>query len=127
MNFENKNVLVYGTGISGISAVSLLEGVQARVILYDENTKLTKEQVKAKLPEDSKAKIVLGVLSEDLIETLDMVVVGGTYGIGKRGDFVGSYLVALRDENDDFKSIAGRNSNGISHEVLISRISDKSF
>ena len=39
-------------------------------------------------------------------ETLDMVVIGGTYGIGKRGDFVGSYLVALRDENDDFKSVA---------------------
>ena len=38
-------------------------------------------------------------------ETLDMVVIGGTYGIGKRGDFVGSYLVALRDENNDFKSI----------------------
>ena len=38
MNFENKTVLVYGTGISGISAVSLLESVQARVILYDENT-----------------------------------------------------------------------------------------
>ena len=39
-------------------------------------------------------------------ETLDMVVIGGTYGIGKRGDFVGSYLVALRDENNEFKSIA---------------------
>ena len=39
-------------------------------------------------------------------ETLDMIVVGGTYGIGKRGDFVGSYLVALRDENDEFKSVA---------------------
>ena len=39
-------------------------------------------------------------------ETLDMVVTGGIYGIGKRGDFVGSYLVALRDENDDFKSVA---------------------
>lgn len=39
-------------------------------------------------------------------ETLDMVVIGGIYGIGKRGDFVGSYLVALRDENDDFKSVA---------------------
>jgi UDP-N-acetylmuramoylalanine--D-glutamate ligase len=74
MNFENKNVLVYGTGISGISAVSLLESVQARVTLYDENTKLTKEQVKAKLSEDSKAKIVLGVLSEELIKILDMVV-----------------------------------------------------
>ena len=39
-------------------------------------------------------------------ETLDMVIIGGTYGIGKRGDFVGSYLVALRDENDEFKSVA---------------------
>ena len=39
-------------------------------------------------------------------ETLDMVIVGGTYGIGKRGEFVGSYLVALRDENDDFKTVA---------------------
>ena len=74
MDFTNKNVLVYGTGISGISAVSLLESVQARVILYDENTKITKEQVKAKLSADSNARIVLGVLSEDLIATLDMVV-----------------------------------------------------
>ena len=39
-------------------------------------------------------------------ETLDMIIVGGTYGIGKRGDFVGSYLVALRDENDEFKTVA---------------------
>ena len=39
-------------------------------------------------------------------ETLDMMVIGGTYGKGKRGDFVGSYLVALRDENDEFKSVA---------------------
>ena len=74
MNFENKTVLVYGTGISGISAVSLLEGVQARVILYDENTKITKEQVKEKLAADSKARIILGALSEDVIKTLDMVV-----------------------------------------------------
>ena len=39
-------------------------------------------------------------------ETLDMIVVGGTYGIGKRGEFDGSYLVALRDENDEFKTVA---------------------
>ncbi len=74
MELLNKNVLVYGTGISGISAVSLLESVQARVVLYDENTKLTKEQVKDKLLEGSKAKIVLGALSEDVINTIDMVV-----------------------------------------------------
>ena len=39
-------------------------------------------------------------------ETLDMIVVGGTYGIGKRGDFIGSYLVALRNDNDEFKTVA---------------------
>ena len=74
MEFTNKNVLVYGTGISGISAVSLLESVQAKVILYDENTKITKEQVRAKLAADTKAKIILGVLSDEIINTLDMVV-----------------------------------------------------
>lgn len=74
MEFFNKNVLVYGTGISGISAASLLESVHARVILYDENTKLTKEKVREKLAVDSKAKIVLGVLSDELVKTLDLVV-----------------------------------------------------
>lgn len=74
MDFTNKNVLVYGTGISGISAVSLLESVQAKVVLYDENTKLAKEQIRKKLGKDSNAKIILGVLSEDIIKTLDIVV-----------------------------------------------------
>ena len=74
MDFTNKNVLVYGTGISGISAVSLLESVQAKVILYDENTKITKEQVRTKLAAGSKAKIILGVLSDEVIGTLDLVV-----------------------------------------------------
>lgn len=74
MEFTNKKVLVYGTGISGISAATLLENVQAQVILYDENAKLTKEQVREKLQPGSKAKIVLGVLSEDLIKQLELVV-----------------------------------------------------
>ena len=74
MDFLNKNVLVYGTGISGISAASLLESVQAKVILYDENTKITKEQVRAKLPNGANVRVVLGVLSEEMINSLDMVV-----------------------------------------------------
>ena len=74
MELMGKNVLVYGTGISGLSAVPLLESVQAKVVLYDENTKLTKEQVREKLEEGSKAKVVLGALSEDLIRKLDLVV-----------------------------------------------------
>ena len=74
MEFTNKNVLVFGTGISGISAANLLESVQAHVVLYDENIILKKEQVQEKLSKGSKAKIVLGALSEELIDTLDMVV-----------------------------------------------------
>ncbi|MGL4669349.1 MAG: ATP-dependent DNA ligase [Methanobacteriaceae archaeon] len=32
-------------------------------------------------------------------ETLDLVVVGGTYGNGKRAHWIGSYLLAIRDDN----------------------------
>ena len=39
-------------------------------------------------------------------ETLDAVVIGGVKGIGKRGDFIGSYVIALRDENDQLQPIA---------------------
>lgn len=74
MEFTNKNVLVYGTGISGISAAALLESVNAKVVLYDENTKITKEQIREKLPEGSKTKILLGALSEEMVDTLDLVV-----------------------------------------------------
>ena len=61
---------------------------------------------------DAEAPYIPGLRGKKMLkykaepETLDMVIVGGTYGIGKRGDFVGSYLVALRDENDDFKTVA---------------------
>lgn len=39
-------------------------------------------------------------------ETLDMVVLGGVHGIGKRAKFIGSYLLGLRGENDEFKTVA---------------------
>lgn len=39
-------------------------------------------------------------------ETLDMVVLGGVHGIGKRANFIGSYLVGLKGENDEFKTVA---------------------
>ncbi|MDO5848470.1 MAG: ATP-dependent DNA ligase [Methanobrevibacter sp.] len=39
-------------------------------------------------------------------ETLDMVVLGGTHGVGKRANFIGSYLMGLRGENDEFKTVA---------------------
>jgi DNA ligase-1 len=39
-------------------------------------------------------------------ETLDLVVVGGTYGTGKRAHFIGSFLLALQDENNQLKTLA---------------------
>ena len=38
MNLTNKNVLVFGSGISGIGAADLLAAVGANPIIYDENT-----------------------------------------------------------------------------------------
>ena len=50
-------------------------------------------------------------------ETLDAVVVGGIKGIGKRGDFIGSYEIALRDENDELVTIT-RVGSGLSDDDL---------
>ncbi len=73
-NLAEKKVLVFGTGISGIGAAKLLEKVQVEVILYDGNEKLCKEEIRKKLPDDSKCEIVLGTLSKELLESLDLVV-----------------------------------------------------
>jgi len=39
-------------------------------------------------------------------ETLDLVVVGGTYGTGKRAHLIGSFLLALRDVDNKLKNLA---------------------
>lgn len=39
-------------------------------------------------------------------ETLDLVIMGGTYGTGKRAHLIGSYLMALQDENGQIKPLA---------------------
>lgn len=44
-------------------------------------------------------------------ETLDLVVVGGTYGNGKRAHWIGSYLLAIRDDGDGDSIINNNNNN----------------
>lgn len=75
MDLQNKKVLVFGSGISGIGAVQLLEAVGASVILYDGNETLTKDDVALRLPKTSKAEILLGELPKGVLRSLDLVVV----------------------------------------------------
>lgn len=74
MEFKDKKVLVFGTGISGIGACELLEEKGASVILYDGNVNVKKEDVKAKLSGTSRAQILIGELLEEVLDTLDLVV-----------------------------------------------------
>lgn len=71
---KNKKVLVFGSGVSGIGAGKLLEQVGASVILYDGKETLDKEVLKAQLGEYTRVEIILGELSEEVMETLDLVV-----------------------------------------------------
>ena len=72
---KGKNVLVFGSGISGIGAVRLLEELQADVILYDGNEKLEEEKIRKRLPENSSCRIILGELSKEVLASLDLVVI----------------------------------------------------
>jgi len=85
MNLNGKNVLVYGTGLSGIAASRLLLKVGANVILYDEcnnnsidnliegvwtnnGTPLLESKRRGDL------EVITGKLTEDIIGKIDLVV-----------------------------------------------------
>lgn len=67
-----KKVLVFGSGISGIGAVKLLEDHGAEVVLYDGNESLDQANLREQLGE--KTTIVLGEFPEHLLEELELVV-----------------------------------------------------
>ena len=74
MEWQDKRVLVFGTGVSGIGAAELLEKVQAQPVLYDGNLNLTEEAVRKKLPEGSRARIVIGAMNDQVLEGIDLAV-----------------------------------------------------
>lgn len=71
---EHGKTLVFGSGISGIGATNLLSKVGTETILYDGNTSLDVEKLKGQLDEPEKVEILLGELSESVMEQLEMVV-----------------------------------------------------
>ncbi len=74
MNLQGKKVLVVGSGISGIGAVEALNHAQAKPVLFDENEKLTAEDVRAKRKAGLAAEIVVGNLPEEIKRDVELVV-----------------------------------------------------
>ena len=79
MQFEKKNVLVVGSGKSGVAAVKLLLKAGANPCLQDGNKELTEDKLKEKLGEVSVSEgqslsFVIGELSQQQKEALDYVV-----------------------------------------------------
>ena len=69
-----KKIVVIGSGVSGVGAVKLLEAAGAVPTLYDSNEKLTEAEVRKRLPEGSKCKVVLGEFPENLKKETELVV-----------------------------------------------------
>jgi UDP-N-acetylmuramoylalanine--D-glutamate ligase len=75
MQLKDKKVLVFGAAKSGISATRLLQKQGAYVNLFDSNTKLTDNDFKDKFDVNHNFKLITGELSEDIINTLDLLVI----------------------------------------------------
>ncbi|OUO80665.1 UDP-N-acetylmuramoyl-L-alanine--D-glutamate ligase [Blautia sp. An249] len=74
VDLKNKNVLVFGTGISGIAAADLLGAVGASPILYDGNQEVDKEAVLHKTKGDYPVSIYTGELPGQVLDSLDLAV-----------------------------------------------------
>ncbi|MDP1553802.1 MAG: ATP-dependent DNA ligase [Methanobacteriaceae archaeon] len=86
-----------------------MDNVQEAENLFTESIDKGHEGIMIK---DPQAPYIPGIRGKKMLkykaepETLDLVVVGGSYGKGKRAHFIGSYLMALRDEDGGFQTIA---------------------
>lgn len=71
---KEKNVLVIGSGISGIGAVNLLLQAGAKPVLFDGNEQIDIKTLQAKLEDCSKVKIYTGTLPKEIADTIELVV-----------------------------------------------------
>ena len=70
--FENKSVLVYGTGKSGIGAAKLLLKAGAVPVLYDGNTELNPEEICKKV--GAQVRVVLGEFPAGEVGEMDLLI-----------------------------------------------------
>ena len=76
MDLKEKNVLVFGSGISGVAASRLLVKKGANVILYDGNASLDEKQIREEILDgiNGSVKMIFGELPEEVLETLDLTI-----------------------------------------------------
>lgn len=75
MKLKDKSILVYGAGISGISALKLLLELGASPILFDGNTQLNIDEIKIKHNINKDFKLLLGELEKEALDHVDLVVI----------------------------------------------------
>ena len=74
MNLAGKNVLVFGSGVSGIGAAGLVWKMGACPIIFDGNTAVDKEHVLKKMGDGCTPEIYIGELPAQVKDKLDLVV-----------------------------------------------------
>ncbi len=79
---NDQKVLVAGTGKSGIAAAKLLLKMGGEVVLYDGNTNLDKDSIKAQFEETSKLTVVLGDLSRPDLLGVELAIISPGIPLG---------------------------------------------
>ncbi len=74
MNFKDMQILVFGTGKSGIGAAHLLEELGAKPILFDGNDKADADIIRSRVGENCGLEIYTGKLPEEVMDRLDLAV-----------------------------------------------------
>ena len=127
MDVNHKKVLVFGAGKSGIGAAGLLSGQGAEVILYDGNTGLDPEKLKEQLGRDGRTEVILGELTEPVLDSLAMAVLSPgvptdlpvVQKIREKGaDVIGEIELAYQSGKGDVLAITGTNGKTTTTSLL---------
>lgn len=74
MDFYKKNVVVVGSGKSGIGAVTLLHSLGASITLFDGNETVLAEEIKKQVSFASDMQVYTGQLPKEVVESTQMLV-----------------------------------------------------
>lgn len=74
MDFH-KNVLIAGTGKSGLNAGKLLLEKGAEIIFYDDNASLDIEKLLSNFNENDPVRVVLGSINDKILRDIDLMVI----------------------------------------------------